>query len=87
MLWPYVWYPPAMDVHQAWRRASFIGKPNADGSPVPPPADVWKPREGHWGERKLEWIPSAIDRAPLRKILARKLRWIFGSQKAPRNET
>ncbi len=78
--------PGGAEAYRRWRRAIFLARPTPDGKPEPPPPEVLAGmRRGH-GERKLSWIPSALDRAPLGAILRRKLRRLLGRRRPPRSE-
>jgi SAM-dependent methyltransferase len=79
--------PPAdAESYRTWRRAVFLAEPTPDGAPEPPPASVWTAGAHGYGERKLDWVPSGSDRAPLRTVLARKLRRLFDRDRAPTSE-
>lgn len=79
---------PAPDGNEAYiryRRAVFLGRPNATGQPEPPP-----PSEkvvGRQGEKTLSTVESAADRMRFRTWLRRRwTRLLSGGRRPPRTE-
>lgn len=78
--------PPTTGAYERWERAVFVAEPH-DGPPERPPEGVWTPGAKGYGEKKLSWVPSGLDRAPFGAFVSRKLRRLFRGLPAPRSET